>query len=518
MTISDVLTLLGILIAIFAFISEKSRQFILLKLSKTNILFICIAFALIHMLISYEWWLEKITILKKLEFTGYPTTGAWAYIISFCLLSMVIWRIFYGSFPLSRREKLLKYYNKLILRNDIPFLVQLIEDNHLKQILGYLRVVKSIKVPNPTGHWHIDNPKYLKIFNQVTNTKPNLYGKSVYHQIILNDAFLENIANKNPYLFASIIQELSTDKVKDSYFVNSFLKILMYNKNGDFFREIKNNQNLREHDSYAIEESRPILYALFNDINVCAVNEAWRGVGEQAIQELHEEAKKEYSSLRELDREQDGDTLWSYRITIAIWYFDIMIREAIVQNIENHMWMFYYQHFISGILKNMEKLPHEDSKQNRNTKNFDLIQRIFTNMMDWKKVIVSSTNSKLLQPFYSCFGLCIFELATTSKLRKEDKNELIDWIWMDLIETYGENDEQNRIVEEIIDLGFNMFKKPTILFSPNITTGKFDKNESLYLNALKELWEKRDIPKITGAIREKRANRFKSEIFEILLA
>ncbi len=208
MTISDVLTLLGILIAIFAFISEKNRQYILLKLSKTNILFVGIAFVLIHLLISYEWWSEKIPNLRKLEFAGYPTTGAWAYIISFCLLSLVIWRIFYGSFPLSRREKLLKYYNQLILRNDIPFLAQLVEDNHLKQILGYLKVVKSIKIPNPTGHWHIDNPEYLKIYNQATNTKPNSYGKSVYHQIILNDAFLENIANINPYLFASIIKEL----------------------------------------------------------------------------------------------------------------------------------------------------------------------------------------------------------------------------------------------------------------------------------------------------------------------
>lgn len=400
MTISDILTLLGILIAIFAFISEKSRQYIFLKLSKTNIFFICISFTLIHLLISYGWWTQRFSILRKLEIAGYPTTGAWAYLISFCVLSLVIWRIFYGSFPLSRREKLLKYYNKLILRNDIPFLAQLIEDNHLNQILGYLRVKKSIIVPNPTGNWHIDHPKYLEIYNQITNTKPHLYGKSVYYQIILNDAFLENIANVNPYLFASIIQELNTNEVKDTYFVNSYLKILMLNKNGDFFREIKNNQNLDEHDSYAIEESRPILYALFHDIHVCEVNEAWRGIGEQAIQEMQEEAKKEFSPLRESDREQDSDTLWSYRITNAIWYFDIMIREAIVQDVQSHMYLFYYHYYVSAILDNMKDLSSENSEENRNSRNFDLIQLIFTNMMAWKKVIVNSTNSKLKEPLY----------------------------------------------------------------------------------------------------------------------
>ncbi len=504
------------MIAIFAFISEKSRQYILLKLSGTNRFFIYISFALIHLLISYGWWVERFPILRKLEITGFPTTGAWAYLISFCVLSLVIRRIFYGSFPLSKKDELLKYYHKLILRNDIPFLAQLIEDNHLNQILGYLRIKKSIVVPNPTGIWQIDHPKYLAIYNQKTNTKPHLYGESVYSQIILNDAFLENIANVNPYLFASIIRELNTNEVKDTYFVNSYLKILMLNKNGDFFREIKNNQNLVEHDSYAIEESRPILYALFSDVHVCEVNEAWRGIGEQAIQEMQEEAKKEYSLLRESDREQESDTLWSFRITNAIWYFDIMIREAIVQDVQSHMYLFYYHYFISAILDNMKDLASEDSEENRYSRNFDLIQLIFTNMMAWKKVIVKSTNSKLKEPLYSCLGLCLFKFTTSSKLRQDDKNVLVDWLWFDLIETYGVNEKQQLIAEEIIDLGFKMFKKPTELFYRSFSTGEYEKEGLLYVDALNVLWKKRDIAKIYGGIGEARADRFKSEVLDKL--
>lgn len=515
MTISDILTLIGILIAIFAFISEKSRQYILLKLSKTNIVFICVSSAFIHFLISYEWWRQKFSIFEIFEFKGFPTTGAWSYLISITLLSLVIWRIFYGSFPLSRREKLLKYYKKLILRNDIDFLAQLVEENHLNQIIGYLRIKKSIEIPNPTGHWNIDHPKYMEIYNQRTNTKSHLYGKSVFYQIILNDAFLEKIANLNPYLFASIIKELNTNEVKDTYFVNRFLKILILNKNSDFFREIKNNQNLEEYDSYLIEDSRPILFALFNDVNVCAVNEAWRGVGEQAIQEMQEETKREFSLLRESDREQDNDTLWSFRITIAIWYFDIMVRRAIVQNVDSHMYLFYYHYFISAILDNMEELPDVDSERNRHTRNFDLIQMIFTNMMDWKKVMIESTNSKLITSMYSCLGLCIYKLATTAKLRPEDKNELIDCIWFNLIESYGENEEQNRIVEEAIDLGYKMFKKPTTIFYPDVSYREISKEDKMYLEALKVLWTKRDIYKITD-IYKTRADRFKTEIIDEL--
>jgi hypothetical protein len=515
MTISDILTLIGILIAIFAFISEKSRQYILLKLSKTNIVFICISFVFIHFLISYEWWRQKSSLLEIFEIKGYPTTGAWAYVISVVLLSLVTWRIFYGSFPLSRREKLLKYYKKLILRNDIDFLAQLVDENHLNQITGYLRVKKSIEIPNPTGHWNIDHPKYMEIYNQKTNYKSHLYGKSVYYQIILNDAFLEKIANINPYLFASIIQELDTNDVKDTYFVNRFLKILMINKNGDFFREIKNNQNHGEFDSYVIEDSRPILFALFKNVNVSAVNEAWRGVGEQAIQEMQEEAKKEFSLLRESDREQDNDTLWSFRIMNAIWYFDIMIREAIVQDVQSHMYMFYYHYFISSILDNMKELPFENSEQNKYSRNFDLVQLIFTKMMDWKKVMVDSTNSKLIEPMYRCLGLCIYILATTVKLRPKDKNELINWIWFDIIETFGENDEQNIIVEDVLNLGFKMFGNPTTMFYPDVSYREISNEDKMYLAALKELWTERDKAKITG-IYKTRADRFKIEIVDKL--
>lgn len=513
MTISDNLTLIGILIAIFAFISEKSRQYILLKLSKTNIFFICISFVFIHFLISYDWWRQKLSLLEIFEIKGYPTTGAWAYIISIVLLSLVTWRIFYGDFPLSRRGKLLKYYKKLILRNEMDFLAQLVDENHLNQIIGFLRVKKLIKIPNPTGYWYIDRPKYMEIYTQRTNCKSHLYGSSVYDQIILNDAFLEKIANINPYLFASIIQELDTNDVKDTYFVNRFLKILLVNKNGDFFREIKNNQNLGKFDSYVIESSRPILFALFNNVNVSAVNEAWRGVGDPAIQEMQEEAKKEFSSLRESDREKDNDTLWSFRITNAIWYFDIMIRAAIVEDV--HIYVFYYHYFISSILDNMKELPFEKSELNKCSRNFDLVELIFTKMMDWKNVMVNSTNSKLIEPMYRCLGLCIYKLATTIKLRPEDKNELINSIWLDLIETSGENDEQNKIVEEILEFGFKMFKNPTTMFYPDVSYGEISNEDKMYVAALKELWAERDIAKITG-IYKTRADRFKIEIIDKL--
>lgn len=514
MTISDLLTLIGILLAIIAFISERNREYVILKLSNIEIAIIAVLFIHIHFLLSYKWWTDKFDFFKRTQIEGFPTSDAWAYIISISILSYSIWKVFFGQFSLSRKKQLLSYYKKLLLRNDIPFLAQLIEKYHLNQVLKFLRKKKTIKIDDQTGLWQFDRQKYSKAYDKVIKGRELIYGSNIYYNIVLNDAFLDNVANSNPYLFSQIIQELNHQDLKDDDFVNRYLKILMINKNGNFFREIRNNQNLGEFGAYSIEKERPILYALFNDIKVCSINQAWRGIGEPAILEIHEEAKKEYSVLRESDREQESDTTWSFRITVAIWYFDIMVREAIRHNINDHMWMFYYRHFVSVLISNMQELPFANSETNRYSRNFDLIEDIFSKMMDWKDVIINSKNNNLSKSVYDCIGQCIYEVATTDKLREEDKNYLINWIWEDLIKSFGEDHRSIEIVDQIVSLGFEMFKRPSMLFT---TDPRFIKDDSrMYLSALRKLWNKRDIPILTGAI-EERATNFKTQVIDELI-
>ncbi|GIJ95185.1 hypothetical protein CAPN002_24030 [Capnocytophaga stomatis] len=514
MTISDLLTLIGILFAILAFISERNREYIVLKLSKKELIVIALSFLYVHFLLSFQWWANRFEFLKYFQIKGFPTPNAWAYLLSVFVLFYSIWKIFFAQFPLSSKEKLLSYYRKLLIRNDFAFLAQLVEKYHLHQVIEFLREKKTIKIENETGLWQFDHQEYLKAEKKVIKGRKLVYGEIIYYGIILNDSFLDNVANYNPYLFSQIIQELSEQSLKNDDFVNRYLKVLMTSKNGNFFREVRNNQNLGEFNTYFLSEERPILYALFKDIRVCSINEAWRGIGEPAILEIQEEAKKEYSVLRESEKEQDSDTIWSFRITIAIWYFDIMVREAIRQGVDKHMWMFYYYHFVSAIISNMEELPFENSDVNRKSRNFELIEDIFSKMMDWKNVIINSKNNNLAKSVYDCIGQCIYEVATTHKLTEEDKNYLINWIWEDLIKSFSEDNRSREIVDEIIDFGFEMFKHPSILFT---TDPRFIKDDSkMYLSALEILWDKRDQPKLTGAIME-RATRFKTEVIDNLL-
>jgi hypothetical protein len=512
MTISDLLTLIGIIIAILTFVSEKNREYIFLKLSSWNLLFLIASFVYIHFLLSYDWWKNIIDFPVVFQIDELPSPEIWAYIISVSVIFWATHKIFRGKFPLSNKTKLLNYYNKLILRNEVAFLAQLIENYHLSQIIDYLQTKKSIVYEKKTGIPLYDDPIYKKEAEIATNTKNRKYGASVYRKIILNDTFLENLVNINPYLFVDIIEELNVEELKNDEFINKYLKILTLNKNGFFFREIRNNQNLTTNDAYRIEKERPILYAFFNDIKVCSINEAWRGIGEQAIYEIEEEAKKSYSQLRESDREQENDTIWSYRITIAISYFDIMVRQAIVQKIDNHMWMFYYFHFVHVILSNMEDLPSENSTQNRESRNFNLIEMIFDKMIDWKKVNILSKNDNMYKSIYDCIGQCIYEVSKSNKLCREDKLYLIRMVWYDLLLSYSKDPIETNIIDKIIDVGFKTFKKPSMGFS---STLEYKSEDSMkYLVLIDLVWKSQDLVKLVGC--EDRVEKFRVEVFEPL--
>lgn len=513
MTISDILTIIGILLAIVAFISEKSREFVVLKFSVIQKILLVIIFFLIHFLVSFSWWRDKFSCLNNFEFEGFPMPSAWAYIISLITLIWAVWKIFKSDFPLSNIEKLIAYYEKLLMRGEYSFLSELIEQYHVESVKEFLIAKRSIIVRNKSNIWTEENERYREVYRRKINTASKIYGESVFNRIFLNDIFIENVANYKPILFALVIQELNTEKVKEDDFVNQYLKVITRNKNGIFFREIRNNQKLCGLDAYETEKNRVILYSLFSDIRVASINQAWRGVAEQAIIEMEEEAKKSYSCLRESDIEQERDTIWGFRITIAISYFDIMVREAIKQNIDDHMFMYYYRRFVEAILKNMDDLPCRDSNKNVSTRNFTLIYDIFSNMTDWKGIATKSQNYGLIDCIFECIGESLYVITNSDKVNDDNKQLVMNLVWEDLIKTCPEedNDIERDSIDKIISRGFEMFKQPSTLFRI------LNHDESCaYLIALRNLWMRRDIPMLNGLLQE-RSSKFEREVINVLL-
>ncbi len=434
----------------------------------------------IHFLISFDWFLKVFPLLSFFDCSNCPSSNGWAYILTITTLIWLLWKINKAIFPLDNREKLLNYYENQILKGNFSFLADLIEIYHIDQVVEYIKTVKNIKISNPTGLWHFEN-----------------------------EEFVIKVSNVYPYFFTRIISEMDNQEVKDADFTNLFLKTLIVTKNKQFFNEIRNNQNLVEFNTYSIEKQRPILYSLFNNIKVAELNEVWRAVGEQAILEMEVEAKKSFSPLREANREQDEDTIWSYRIQNAIWFFDIMVRQAIKGGITHHMWLFYYWHFTKAILKNIPNINNYEPESAIPSRNHELLESIISKSCDWIYVVIKSKKNAISKSITTCMGKCVYEIAISNKLSDKTKHYLIDWQWETIITLWDDN-VADEILEKVVNDYFEALSKPIM----GLDFYSIKKNK--YTRIMNLLYEKRDTPKFTSTLEKERVIKFKKEVIDTL--
>ncbi|WP_321347068.1 hypothetical protein [uncultured Draconibacterium sp.] len=506
MTISSLLTLFAVILAIIAFISENDRRFALLKFSGFDWFILAFFFVFINYLIAYNWFRGHLGLLARFEYEGYPIASTYAYLISVGTLIWLTWKIYKGPFPESNKDKLISYYRQLLFKSEYSLLATLIEKYQLNDIIKYLDKVKTIQVENLTGLEPYDREAEERAYNNAINTSQLKIAAGVYGHIINSDAFIEEVANNNPYFFVGIIEKLDTQRVANKDLIDLFVSTLMRTKNKNFFRELRNTYNLTEFDSYVIDKNtQPILFSLLNNINVAKINHVWRSIGELAILEIQEDTKQEFSLLRESTRGNDEEIMWEYRMFNAIVYFDIMIRQAITVNLDDSLYMAYYWFFTQYIIENTVSLDLYDESNSIPSKNHKFLQEIVTRQLDWLTCVRKTGNVSLLQSICKNIGLCVYEIATTPLLTDKTKEYLIGWIWSDFVLLHIEEDAQQAIVDSALNYWIQYFKTPIESLSVS------DKRHE-YVRVIRYVYDNRDIPKFDGMVASNRVQRFLQEV------
>jgi hypothetical protein len=74
---------------------------------------------------------------------------------------------------------------------------------------------------------------------------------------------------------------------------------------------------------------------------------------------------------------------WACPLYAVIRFFDIMVLEALHQDIQWHMWLYYYPHFVKDILFNLA--PHDSVELEREwpTPYHYLLYEIISNLCTW---------------------------------------------------------------------------------------------------------------------------------------
>lgn len=206
------------------------------------------------------------------------------------------------------------------------------------------------------------------------------------YDVFSDRRFVNEIATKNPFLGVRMIQSnLKSDL--EGHFVELFLGELILNNNSILYTQIKNNQNLSYSSRYYLYPENYLLYALFDDIKSSNEKELdiYRPIGEGVIDYLRLQNRVEIDKENLFEEDYDEKS-WKSPVFIGIKFFDIMIHEAIVNNVEWHMWLFYFANFTEYITENIKYVDDLNDREYENMYEYYLYL-IFATYIRWIKFI-----------------------------------------------------------------------------------------------------------------------------------
>ncbi|MDF3831446.1 hypothetical protein P3W85_00490 [Cupriavidus basilensis] len=148
------------------------------------------------------------------------------------------------------------------------------------------------------------------------------------------------------------LRVLAMDAQERFHFSDEFLRALMLDTSSILYWEIRNNQNYARGHRYNLPEGNRLLRYLFADAKNAEALGVWEPVGEAVIAELDRRHRSETDRYNDSLMDYRDRYQWKCPVFVGIRFFDIMVSEAIAQNICWHMWLYYYPHFVDGICRN----------------------------------------------------------------------------------------------------------------------------------------------------------------------
>jgi len=427
MTISDIITIISLVIAIVAIISEKNRKHLLLKFSYFDFGMYALAFILINYFVFYKQFYSKGIFLDFLYFDnfGLNNPSNYSYIISIFVLVTILFKVLFSFYPNRKINEVIKYYRILIENSEIPLLLDLIEKHHLNDIGKYIESSKKYD-PDSKGYmferFHKPSLKERALnkikniwrsTNKYSRLNKNSYASYVLHNIINDPAFISLSSNVRPYLFSKIFSKFKKDK-RDSFptdLVNQFLSELIKEKNFWLKKELKQSDNFDSGQSEWFFNENRIIASLIQDVSVADVNEIWRPFGEEAIKEIENENNLGLKS-RLFQQYRNDDLLWEYKVFISIKFFNILVIESIVQKYSGtHFFLHYYWHITEKILDNFLSTPPNNFENIVSNYHY-LIEQMNDNLFHWLR-LANEHETDRLYDIISCIGNQIYCLTNS---------------------------------------------------------------------------------------------------------
>ena len=262
------------------------------------------------------------------------------------------------------------------------------------------------------------------------------------NEIYTSESFAKSIAEINPYLIENLLQHQFRENAD---LVGLYLKAMMEKPNSILFKEIQQGLAQRGGEiGFIFPSSNRILKATLENAQKAHDWGVYQGVGESVIKDLRLRRKMEIDSYNfpMEDFKEEGQK--SSKVYNGIYFFDIMVRQALIQNIQWHMWLYYFYHFTEEILKNVDREAEIDLNTEWPTPYHYLIYQLFSILEDWVRTVVdydlsieqenvkleragaTHENGNIIKSAMLCYGNCLNKLFCSPKINDKFKTYIAD--------------------------------------------------------------------------------------------
>ena len=419
MTIDGLLTFLALLVAVFAVMSRAQRLNLSLKVRASDIVIAVFAFIAINVLEFYG-PLTKVGL--------FPDSACWllkpnelAYLTVVISVLAIPFSIYIAQLPRNKVHRLRDLVEELttqgqhvevlgiveihldrlvqIYKADFPipkfqrWLESLTFDPHrlenvrqwlIEGNVGGKRVKLSV-----LGKLKIAVVRTIGWFVRLlpSHDREKQIAKEIFRGVLLRQEFIHSVVLTRPYFGLKI---LALDIDERYEFADEYFRELISERASVLYWEVKNNQNFSGSGHlYDLPRANRLLWFLFHDARVAEKLGVWKPIGEQMIAELDRLNRStdddHYNGPLE-DYHDSGQ--WECRLFVGIRFFDIMVSKAIDQNIQWHMWLYYFTHITDRVCRNYHFDPQKvDPDAEFSTPYSFLLYEMMSTLRNWINMV-----------------------------------------------------------------------------------------------------------------------------------
>lgn len=409
---TSLLTILGVIAAVWALISPTSRLRLRFCMTWGDWVVGGAVFLLVHYLV----------FAPALETLGlYYSLGPWKWgldsssAVYLLLLSVVFYFFWRTRSPTLVRRRirvfrelienmhLTKRYDELVLlvEPQLPKLILLTKQQSLLagwvdrldppniDMAALLRGETPRLRPAWRQHWSaaLQALKSWILERDETSTQ----ARDVLLNLVTSPELTIHLAVAHPHFCLKLLE---ADEAIRSDFIENYMDALLDAPGSRLYVELKNNQNRNGGSRLFLPENNRLLHFFFSDAAAALKNGLDKAIGDAVCRRLDEDSKLAEKLNESLGSYYDAGR-FRCPINSGITLFEIMVHEGIHQGLQDHMWLHYFGHFAEKILKQMPVSPDEETYQEWPTPFHYLLYRLVSIATDWAEQCARIDDSEI---------------------------------------------------------------------------------------------------------------------------